>query len=355
MQTLSTGNVIGDFSNESVVVIGKVEIDTTSTGAYQELPDVTDFGINTNIEDEVSRFCAYAFSITCLNTDKRYSPWNTGSSQYNWLKQGRRIKIWAGIKKSSTDYDYQWITGRVDDFTLSTVAGEEICNITGRDFMRTVLDYKLYSPDTYWGTTQTFNTSSGVSNYSSTGADWLVCKGIYIAYLDSTSPYDGTHLSEIYESSEWGYLETTNEFSFLAAATPDFSGTNNLKVYYFKTQVVENVVADILLAAGIFANEAAKDDWLASDYVSATGYSIDRVWFNVGASAFEAIRLLAEVVQYRFYFDYAGNPVFKPKASSGEEVDTFETSNIEVESMEENIDEVYNHIIVLGEIRETLG
>ncbi|GAH82670.1 unnamed protein product, partial [marine sediment metagenome] len=133
-------------------------------------------------------------------------------------------------------------------------------------------------------------------------------------------------------------------------------GTGNLEVYYFKTQIVENVVADILLNAGIFANTDERDAWIVNpDYVKATGDSIDRVWFNTGMSAFEAIRLLAEVVQYRFYFDYVGNPIFKPKASLGEEVDIFGGSDIEVESIEENIDEVYNNIIVLGEVRETLG
>ncbi|MBA7538136.1 hypothetical protein ES705_30410 [subsurface metagenome] len=176
-----------------------------------------------------------------------------------------------------------------------------------------------------------------------------------MAYLDSIDPYDGSHLSEIYKGSEWGYVESTNKFSFLADTIPTFNGTNNLKIYYFQVQVVENVVAKILLSAGIFANETERDNWLASDYMKVTGYSIDRIWFNTGSSALEAIRLLAEVVQYRFYFDYAGNPIFRPKASLGGEVDVFEGNNVEVESIEENIDEVYNHIIIIGESRETLG
>jgi len=356
MQTLSSGNVISDFKEESVVVIGKIEIDTTSTGAYQELPDVIDFGVNTNIEDEVSRFCAYAFTITCLNTDKRYFSWNTASSYYNWLKQGRRIRIWAGIQKNSTPYLYQWIIGRVDNYSLSTVAGEEICTISGRDFMRTVLDYKLYSPNTYWGTTQTFNTSSGVANYSSTGAGWISCKGLYIAYLDSISPYDGSHLAEIYEDTDFGYVESDNEFSFLAAKIPDYSGTDNLVVYYYQAQSIESVVGDILYYAGIFATTGARDTWIAdTDYVTPTGEEIDRVWFETGTSAFEAIRLLAEVTQYRFYFDYGGNPVFKPKASIGTSVDTLSDDCISGQGVSEDIDEIYNHIIVIGESRETLG
>jgi len=345
-----------DFKEKSIIVISKIKIDSDGIGSpesYKELPDVKDFSINTNIENEVSRFCAYSFSISCLNTDDRYSPFKTGSTYYDWVKQGRRIKLYIGIKANGTEYYYQSILGRIDRYRLGKRAGENICVITGRDLMRTLLDYKLYSPNTYWGATQTFNTVADQVKYSMDAT----CKGIYIAYLDNISPYNGSHLSEIYKGSEWGYLDTTNEFSFLIGNVPDFNGIapGNLKIYYYKIQVVENVVADILLSAGIFADEEEKNDWLASEYVSATGYSIDRVWFNVGTSAFEAIRLLAEVVQRRFYFDYAGNPVFKPKASLGEEVDVFEGSDIEVESIEENIDEVYNNIIVLGEIRETLG
>lgn len=358
MQTLTTGNVITDFKEKSVVVIGKVEIDWDGTGTdYKELPDVVDFGIDTNIEEEVSRFCAYSFSITCLNTDKRYFSWNTASLYYNWLKQGRRIRIKAGIEIDPDDFYYQWIIGRVDDYSLSTVAGEEVCTISGRDFMRAILDYKLYSPNTYWGAIEKFNTSSGVANYSSTGAGWLSCKGVYIAYLDSISPYDGSHLAEIYKGTDFGYADSANEFNFLTGTIPGYSSTGeNLWVYYYQSQSIESAVGDILYYAGIFTTTGARDDWVTNaNYVTPTGEEVDRVWFNTGISAFEAIRLLAEVAQYRFYFDYGGEPVFKPKASIGTSVDTFSDDCISGQGVEENISEVFNHIIVIGESRETLG
>ncbi len=352
MQTLNDPPVLADFKDESVVVIGKVELDIDGEGDYQTLPDVIDFGIDTNIEDEVSRFYSYSFNITCLNTNLRYFSWNTTSPYYDWLKQGRRIKIWAGIKVNSTDYYYQWIIGRVDSYSLSTVAGEEICNIEGRDFMRTVLDYKLYSPNTYWGDTQTFDTVDSQVEYSM----HATCTGLYITYLDSISPYDGSHLTPIYKESDFGFVGATNKFNFLADKIPGYDGTNNLIVYYYQAQSVEDVVGDILYYAGIFATTGARDTWVAdTDYVTLTAVEIDRVSFNTGTSAFEAIRLLAEVVQYRFYFDYAGNPIFKPKASIGASIDTLSNSNISNQEVSENIDEVYNHIIVIGEKRETLG
>ena len=608
MQTI-TPLTVNDFKGSSVV-IGKIEIDSDGEGTFVELPNVTDFSLDTNIENEISRFCAYSFTITCLNTDKRYFSWNTASEYYNWLKQGRRIKIYAGIKVNSTDYYYQWIIGRVDNYNLFTVAGEEICTIEGRDFMRTVLDYKLYSPNTHWGTAITFNTVANQADYEmpawwdlaivnydnksfdvssqdttpwqiffkpdgskvymiggqndkiyqyslsikwdistatydtksfyvggqeitpaglffkpdgskvyivgynsdtvyqyslstpwdistatydaksflvsgqdlgphglyfkddgskfyimgfqtkriyqytitnwdistavydaksflvsgqdiysyglyfkddgskvyitgeenmkiyqySLSTPWDIstavydaksflvsgqdmypsglffkpdgskiyvmgqeyntihqysisgCTGIYIAYLDSISPYDGSHLFPIYADLDFGYVETDSLFSFYAAVIPSYNGTNNLVVYYFQAKSIESVVGDILYYAGIFATTGARDTWLANaSYVTATGKEIDRVWFNTGTSAFEAIRLLAEVAQYRFYFDYAGNPVFKPKVSIGTSVDTFSDDCITDEEVGENVEEVYNHIIVVGESRETLG
>jgi len=353
MQTI-TPLTVADFKGESVVVIGKIEIDIDGEGDYQTLPDVIDFSLNTNIEDEVSRFCAYSFSITCLNTDKRYFSWNIASAYYNWLKQGRRIKVYAGIKSGVTNYYYQWIIGRVDNYSLATIAGEEICTITGRDFMRTILDFKLYSPNTYWGTTQTFNTVASQADYSM----HATCTGLYIAYLDSISPYDGSHLTPIYDSFDFGYTGATNKFSFYADKIPTYNGISpgNLVVYYYQAQSIETVVGDILLAAGIFADGTARTAWLANtSYITPTGIEIDRVWFNTGTSAFEAIRLLAEVAQYRFYFDYSGNPIFKPKASIGTAVDTFSDNVITNQDVEEDVEEVYNHIIVIGESRETLG
>jgi hypothetical protein len=611
MQSISPLTV-ADFKGSNIV-IGKIEIDNDGTGNYVELPDVIDFEIDTNIEDEVSRFNAYSFTITCLNTDKRYFSWNTASPYYGWLKQGRRIKIWAGIKLDSTDYYYQWIIGRVDSYSLSTVAGEEICTIEGRDFMRTVLDYKLYSPNTHWGTEMIFDTVANQADYImpaawdlttvrrdypwkvldvsnedsspyglafssdgskvymlgnanttiyqyaltipwdistgsydsknfnvgtqenapyglcfstdgdkvyivgfqhdtvfqyvlstawdistasydnksfdasnedtapmklffkpdgskvyilgdqtnkvyqyslspawdistanydtklldssseiedpwglffssdgskvyiiegltsddlfqytlstpwdvSTGSydsvffsflldtyptgiffkpdgrklyvigaaddeinQWTIrdCKGIYIAYLDNIDPYDGDHLFPIYSGLDFGFVESTNKFSFYADVIPSYNGTDNLVIYYFEAKSIESVVGDILYYAGIFATTAARDTWLAdSSYVTPTGQEIDRVWFNTGTSAFEAIRLLAEVAQYRFYFDYAGNAIFKPKASIGTKVDTFSDDCITNQEAGEDINEVYNHIIVIGESRETLG
>lgn len=365
--------ITDDFKNKFNIVIAKVMIDIDGNGNFQELPDITNFSISTNIENEVSRFCAYSFSLTCLNTDNRFSPLRSDSNYFDWIKQGRRIKIYAGLQKSisgcqfdisdfdegffdaggTEDYHFQCILGRIDNYKLNRQGRQNICNVNGRDLMRILLDYKLYFPNTYWGTSQTFNTVNGQTNYNMN----TDCKGIYIAYLDSISPYDGSHLIEIYRGQEWGYVEADNEFAFLTGYVPLFDGTNNLVVYYFQGNLIEDIVADILLNADIFAEATERSNWLVSDYVKAIAHVLNRAWIEAGTNALEAIRLLAEAVQYRFYFDYEGNPVFKPKPSYtlNAEVDTFEDSSIVTEDVEENIDEVYNHIIVIGEKREVLG
>jgi len=339
---------IEDFNKGAITVISKVEIDTDGAGNFQELPDIKTYSISTNEENRVAKFCSYSFNITCLNIDDRYGPLNSSSPYYNYLKQGRRIKLWAGIRKDEEDHPYQLILGRVDDFKLSKKAGEDICTITGRCLMRMVLDFKLYSPNTHWGTSATYNTVANKIRYDME-AD---CKGVYQVFLDSTSPYDGSHLEEIYENSDWSYDWHNNQLIFTPKRIPDFVGTNNLKVYYFQIQNVEDVVADILLAAGIFANDAERNAWLVSEYCTATEKTIERVWFNTGTSALKAITLLSEVIQYRFYFDYAGNPIFKQKPSTDSPVNTISDYETKVENVGESVDETYTHIIVIGEERD---
>ena len=342
---------LSDFKSKSNIVIGKAEIDSNGNGVYEALPDIIDFSINTSIANKVARLCSYGFTIKVLNTDNQFDITKADSPYYGYLEQGRRIKLYSGVKKSGIEYYYQWLIGRVDRYKIDKSSGKNVCIITGRDFLRAVTDFKLYSPNTYWGTTTTINTVSGQVRYDMP-AD---CKGIYIAYLDSTSPYDGSNYEEIYSDTDFAYDWNTNQFCFASQRIPDFAGTANLKVYYMTTQIVENVVGHILYLTGIFADTAERDAWIAnSDYVTPTSETIDRVWFGTGTSGLEAIRLLAEVVQYRFYFDFEGNAIFKPKSSLGTKVDSLNKADIVIENIEQDDNETYTHIIVTGEERDRI-
>ncbi len=89
-------------------------------------------------------------------------------------------------------------------------------------------------------------------------------------------------------------------------------GTDNLVIHYFTTEAPENAVARILYFAGLYASEAAA---LADMEYTATGITIDRIWFKPGSKLLDAIKKLCERCDYRFHFEWNGTPVFKAKAT----------------------------------------
>ncbi len=339
---------VKDFDEKSHVIVGKVEVDTTGWNNFQELPDVKSCSVSGSLIDEVMLFSAVSFTISCLNTNNRFSWQDTGATHYNWLRQGRKIKIYMGIRKSDTDYYWKWITGRIDAPRFTQEGGKEICTIAGRCFMRMLIENRM--KQVYWGTQKIFNTYDNKDEYPMPSD----CTGVHRAFLDSKDPYDGTNLKEISFHSAWTYDWTAkkNIFLLLRSIIPYYDGANNLVVYYFKSQVPEKVVADILVESG-FLSEYERAGWLANaNYVTPTGKNIDRVWFNKGTTCFEALRLIAEVVQYRFYPDQDGNPIFKPPPVATAPVKLVTIDNITISNLRELVDEVKNHIIVKGEERK---
>lgn len=347
MQDLQ-GLVVSDFDMKSHVVVGKIEIDTTGWNNFQELPDVESCRINCNLINEVMLFSAISFTITCLNTGDRYSWLDIGATHHNWLRQGRKVKIYLGIKGDSANYYWKWITGRIDIPRFTQEGDKEICTITGRCLMRMLIENRM--KQVYWGAQKFFNTYDSKDEYVMPSD----CKGVHRAFLDSKSPYDGTNLKEISRNSGWTYDWAINTFLLLRSIIPYYDGINNLIIYYYKSQVPEEIVADILVESGALS-EYERISWLAnSNYVIPTGKIIDRVWFNKGTTCLEALRLVAEAVQYRFYFDQDGNPIFKPPPTGGISVKLVTVDNITVNKRDELVDEVKNHIIIKGEERKKL-
>jgi len=347
MQNLQ-GLTTTEFDKKSHVIVGKVEVDTTGWNNFEELPDVKSCSISGSLIDEVMLFSAVSFNIVCLNTNDRFSWQDTGATHYNWLRQGRKIKIYMGIRKNDIDYYWKWITGRIDAPRFTQEGGKEICTIAGRCFMRMLIENRM--KQVYWGTQKIFNTYDSRDEYPMPSS----CKGVHRAFLDSKDPYDGTNLKEISLNSGWTYDWTTNIFLLLRSIIPYYNGTDNLVVYYFRSQVPEEIIADILVESGALS-EYEKAGWRTnSNYVTPTGKSIDRVWFNKGTTCLEALRLVAEAVQYRFYFDQDGNPIFKPPPIGSASVKLVTIDNITLNNRSELVDEVKNHIIVKGEERKKL-
>lgn len=196
MQNLQ-GLVVTDFDEKSHVAVGKIEVDTTGWNNFKELPDVESCRINSNLIDEVMLFSAASFTITCLNTNDRYSWLDTGATHYNWLRQGRKIRLYIGIRISSTNYHWKWITGRIDEPKFTEEAGKEICTLTGRCLMRMLIENRM--KQVYWGAQKFFNTYDSQDEYAMP----VTCKGVHRAFLDAKSPYDGTNLKEISLNSGW--------------------------------------------------------------------------------------------------------------------------------------------------------
>lgn len=347
MQNLQ-GLATSDFDVKSHVTVAKIEVDKTGWNNFEELPDVKSCRINSSLIDEVMLFSAASFTVTCLNTNNKFSWHDTGATHYNWLRQGRKIKLYIGIRLSSTNYYWKWITGRIDEPKFTIKAGEEICTITGRCLMRMLIENRM--KQVYWGAQEFFSTYDSKDEYSMPGS----CKGVHRAFLDSKSTYDGTNLKEINLNSGWTYDWTTNIFLLLRDIIPYYDGANNLVVHYYKRQVPEEVVADILVESG-FLREDERVDWLTNiDLVTPTGETIDRVWFNKGTTCLEALKLIAQAVQYRFYPDQDGNPIFKPPPIAGAAEKLITVDNITSDNRRELVGEVKNHIIIKGEERKKL-
>jgi len=274
------------------------------------------------------------FSAVIDNQDGLFHPQNNDSAYKDYFKVGRKIKFSTGFTKNSTDYLWQWFIGVISDVEVDNASRQVM--IQGFDYMQYLSEVQLKSPDNYWGTTVTKSGVKGQAEYDMPAG----CNGVYLAYFDGDPMYEGKN---------WVYNRTDNEFVFLQGYVPTAAGVNNLVIYYFTDQVVENVVADILVTVGLYADQAAA--LAAMDY-TATGVTLERVWFSSGLRSLTAIQKLCERVDYRFHFSYDATPIFKPIAESqgwSNRVFTFTKNLVAEPNYFENIDEVKNVIRIEGE------
>jgi hypothetical protein len=164
-------------------------------------------------------------------------------------------------------------------------------------------------------------------------------KGAYYVTLDGSPVWQGE------EDEGWFEEESTRRVFFDINKEVE-NGTNNLVIYYFTAESPENAVADLLVKAGLYANRAAA---LAAMEYTATGISIDRIWFDAGSTCLAAIKKLCERCDYRFYFKYDGTPVFKPKPSPGSTAFTFtDPKHIASASAYQDRNEIRNSIVIEG-------
>jgi hypothetical protein len=136
---------------------------------------------------------------------------------------------------------------------------------------------------------------------------------VYELPAESRGPYlvllDDTPISFAASAEEYGWLysEATRILSFVDGVM--VAGGLDLDVYYYTPESVENMVADLLVDAGRYADQATA---LADMDYTATGVTIERPWIEEGKKGTEAIRMLCERVNYRFWHGWDGKPHFKP-------------------------------------------
>ena len=337
------GLALSDFETKGNIILGKVEVDKDGSRNFTELEGVTHFDIQSNITNLFLKTCAKTFNIELLNTDDEYSLFDKGKSKYDHIRQGRRCKLYIGIEKDS-EYYWSWIYGIIDNVTTSKSADGEMCSISGRDYVAYLSEN--YLKNLWWGRQAKYNIVAEKEKYDMPST----CKGIYRAFLynESTEEYD-----ELTLNSEFTYDWEDNQLVFLHPRVPFENKTSGLWVYYFTAQTVENVVADLLIEAGLLTH-SEKQSWLTnSDLVTPTGKTIDRVWFNSGTSYIDAIELLTERVIYRFGVTNLGKPFFKTiPVLLSTTAKRLNAGEYMVRNIEDRIDELYNHFYLVGEERE---
>jgi len=164
-------------------------------------------------------------------------------------------------------------------------------------------------------------------------------KGVHHVTLDGVDVWQGE------EDEGWYYERSTRRVSFDINKTVGL-GTDNVDIYYYTATAPEDAVARILFKAGLYASEAAA---LAAMDNAVPGFDIEEVWFEIGTPFIKAIRMLCEVCDYRFYFEYDGTPVFRPKPTP-DGVDFAFTAQAHITSARNYQDrgEIWNRVIIEG-------
>lgn len=166
--------------------------------------------------------------------------------------------------------------------------------------------------------------------------------GPYFVTLDGEPVGQGDQDSEI----GWHYDLAIDAIYFAEEMTIP-NGVDNLYVYYYTDQSLDDVLGDVLMWAGLYPSRAAA---LADLDYTPTGVTLERVWFeSKGTTALDAVTTLCERVNYRFWFGYDGRPHFQP-APTADAVDFIFTEPGHIEDLadEQAMELLRNRIIVEG-------
>ena len=166
------------------------------------------------------------------------------------------------------------------------------------------------------------------------------CEGVYWVELDGEAVAMGD------EGGKGGWHYDPDGKAFYFSEDMYIPGGKELLIYYYKEMALSDVLADLLVRAGLYEDRAeALEDMIFEE----PGVSVGRVYFDDGVSGLEAIRRICERVNYRFYFSADGRPVFKPyerwKGESGE-LCSVDMSGVKIW---QDINGIKNRVVIEGE------
>lgn len=341
--------VIKDFEKSALIILGKAEVDKDGIGNYVELEGVTDFNIQSNITNIFQNTCALTFNLSLANTKDKYSLYNKGASYYDYIKEGRKIRLYIGARLTpdggeAADYYWSWVYGIIDKPTMTYDENSEMCFISGRDYIAFLSE--TYLKKLWWGKNKRYDIVADQDKYSMPSD----CTGIYRVFLDKTGTR--TAFKEITLNSEYTYDWQTNELVFLIPSVPTEAAVGCLWIYYHTEINVATLVADLLTEAGIM-NASERYLWLLNTALcTPTTKTVQRAWFNSGTNYITAINMLTEVATiYRFFINGEGQPCFKQIPLLSTTVKRIDDAEYLIKKTEERLDELYNHFIIIGEKR----
>lgn len=175
------------------------------------------------------------------------------------------------------------------------------------------------------------------------------CTGIYYVELDGVEQWPGKQG----DPGEGWYYDSAPVNQFYFDKEKNVPNGVSLDIWYFEAQNAENVVADILVKASLYGNRALA---IAAMGAPATGVSIDRVWFKAGSAYINAIKIICERCNYRFYFNWGGSPCFILAPTHGAVVfpPGLLAQHITGPLIYQDRSQIWNRIIIEGEKRAEL-
>ena len=166
--------------------------------------------------------------------------------------------------------------------------------------------------------------------------------GPYYLTLDDEPVWQG-------EEDEGWWYDSDNGYVFFDKnkTVADGTGTDNIEIFYFLATKPEDVVGDLLYWVGLYDNRA---DALTAMGDPNTGIEIDKIWFEVGTTYLNAIKMICERCDWRFYFKYDGTPVFAPKSTPVDPADFTFTDPKHITSVNtyQDWNEIKNRIVIEG-------